>query len=112
MSVIRAIDAGGIVMSLSTGDYGGATRGDIAVGTRSTTSGYGGGVKIYYLDTGVINSGSDPSAGTVVNMVPALTSGNFNFGVGVAAPPYPYLTDLAAGLKASATTGALVVFIR
>jgi prepilin-type N-terminal cleavage/methylation domain-containing protein len=112
MNIIRAIDAGGIVMSLSTGDYGGATRGDIAVGTRASTVGFGGGVKIYYLDTGVINSGSDPSAGTVVNMVPALTSGNFNFGLNSQAPPTPYLTDLAAGLKASATTGALVVFIR
>jgi hypothetical protein len=59
-----------------------------------------------------VGSQRSTSAGTVVNMVPALTSGNFNFGVGVQAPPYPYLTDLAAGLKASATTGALVVFIR
>jgi hypothetical protein len=112
MSIIRAIDAGGIVMSLSSGDYGGATRGDLAVGTRATTTGYAGNVKIYYLDTGVINLGTDPSAGSVANMVPALASGNFNYGEGVAAPPYPYLTDLAAGLKASATTGALVVFIR
>jgi hypothetical protein len=45
-------------------------------------------------------------------MVPALTSGNFNYGENSQTPPYPYLTDLAAGLKASATTGALVVFIR
>ena len=112
MSIIRAIDAGGIVMSLSSGDYGGATRGDLAVGTRASTVGFGGGVKIYYLDTGVINSGTDPSSGTVVNMVPALTSGNFNYGENSMPPPTPYLTDIAAGLKASATTGALVVFIR
>ena len=111
-SIIRAIDAGGIVMSVSTGDYGGATRGDIAVGTRSSTVGFAGGVRIYYLDTGIIGAGTDPSAGTVVNMVPALTSGNFNYGENSQAPPTPYLTDLAAGLKASATTGALVVFIR
>src|SRR6185369_1829528 len=98
-SIIRAIDAGGIVQALSSGDYGGATRGDLAVGTRSTS-------------TGVINSGTDPSAGTVVNMVPALASGNFNFGLNSQSPPTPYLTDLAAGVKISATTGALYVFVR
>ena len=64
------------------------------------------------MDTGVINNGSDPSGGTVVNMVPALATGNFNFGLNSSAPPTPYLTDLAAGVKASATTGALYVFIR
>src|SRR6185369_7175081 len=80
-SIIRAIDAGGIVQSLSTGDYGGSTRGDVAVGTRSSTVGFGGSVRIYYLDTGVIGGGSDPSAGTVVNMVPALAAGNFNYGL-------------------------------
>jgi len=111
-TIVRAIDAGGIVQSLSSGDYGGATGGDIAVGTRATSVGFGGNVKIYYLDTGVINSGTDPSAGSVVNMVPALASGNFNYGLNTTAPPTPYLTDLAAGVKASATTGALVVFIR
>jgi len=111
-SIVRAIDAGGIVNSLSSGDYGGATGGDVAVGTRSSTVGFAGGVRIYYLDTGVINSGTDPSAGSVVNMVPALASANFNFGLNSTAPPTPYLTDLAAGVKASATTGALVVFIR
>jgi prepilin-type N-terminal cleavage/methylation domain-containing protein len=111
-SIIRAIDAGGIVQSITTGDYGGASRGDIAVGTRSSSVGFGGGVRIYYLDTGVIGAGTDPSAGSVVNMVPALTSGNFNFGLNTTPPSTPYLTDLAAGLKASATTGALVVFIR
>jgi len=111
-SIVRAIDAGGIVTSLATGDFGGGTRGDIAVGTHSSTVGYVGNVKIYYLDTGVINSGTDPSAGTVTNWVPALATGNFNFGLNSTAPPTPYLTDLAAGVKASATTGALVVFIR
>jgi hypothetical protein len=111
-SIVRAIDAGGIVQSMATGDFGGGTRGDIAVGTRSTSSGFGGGVRIYYLDTGVINSGTDPSAGTVVNMVPALATGNFNFGLNSTSPPTPYLTDLAAGVKASSTTGALYVFVR
>jgi hypothetical protein len=111
-SIVRAIDAGGIVTSIATGDFGGGTRGDVAVGTRSTSTGFGGGVRIYYLDTGVINSGTDPSAGTVVNMVPALATGNFNFGLNSQSPPTPYLTDLAAGVKASSTTGALYVFVR
>jgi hypothetical protein len=54
----------------------------------------------------------DPSAASVVNMVPALASANFNYGLNTTAPPSPYLTDLAAGVKASPTTGALVVFVR
>ena len=111
---VRAIDAPGFVMSLTTGDFGGTTgRGDIACGYRTSTAGYGGGVRLYYLDLGVIFSpGSDPSAGVLVNMVPAMTWGNFNFGQNTTAPPSPYLTDLAVGVKSSATGGALVVFIR
>jgi prepilin-type N-terminal cleavage/methylation domain-containing protein len=111
-SIIRAVDANGIVQCLCPGDFGGTTRGDLAVGLRSTTSDYTGGVRIYYLDTGVIGSGTDPSSGSVVNMVPALAAANFNFGLNSTAPPTPYLTDLAAGVKVSATTGALVVFVR
>jgi hypothetical protein len=45
-------------------------------------------------------------------MVPALTVNNFNFGVRPAVPLPPYLIDLAAGVKVSSTTGAVVVFIR
>jgi len=48
----------------------------------------------------------------VFNFVPALTVNNFNYGIYPSTPSPPYLTDLAAGVKASATTGALVVFIR
>jgi hypothetical protein len=48
----------------------------------------------------------------VVNFVPALTSGNYNYGVKPAQPTPPFLTDLAAGVKSSNTTGALVLFIR
>ncbi len=65
------------------------------------------------MDLGLIpDTGVDPSAGTVVNMVPALASANFNFGLNTTAPPTPYLMDLAAGVKSSSTTGALVIFIR
>ena len=44
-------------------------------------------------------------------MAPAVTVNNFNYGV-KPAPPYPYQTDIAAGIKSSATTGALIVFVR
>ncbi|MFM8559690.1 MAG: hypothetical protein ACKOC6_08855, partial [bacterium] len=111
---VARIDMPGFVQSLRAADFGGSqTRADLAVGYRTSTTGYGGGVRVFYLDTGVMPTvGSDPSGGSVVNMVPALTSANFNYGLNTTAPPSPYLTDLAAGLKSSATTGALVVFVR
>jgi Tfp pilus assembly protein PilW len=111
---IRRVDAPGIVMSLNAADYGGPSRIDLAVGYRTSTTGFGGGLVLYYMDLGLIPStGTDPSAGVLVNMVPALTSANFNYGLNTSATaPTPYLTDLAAGVKASATAGALVIFIR
>jgi uncharacterized protein (DUF2141 family) len=114
LSNTRTVDANGIVSSVNAGDFGGtAGRGDLAVGYRTSSVGYGGGVTLYYMDLGIIPSlGVDPSAGTVVNWVPALTSANFNYGLHTTAPPSPFLTDIAAGVKASPTTGALVVFIR
>ncbi len=113
-AIVRGVDAPGIVLSMVAADLGGlANRTDLAVGFRTSTAGYGGGVCIFYMDLGLIPFLSvDPSQGTVVNMVPALASANFNYGLNTTAPPSPYLSDLAAGVKASATTGALVVFIR
>ena len=61
---------------------------------------------------GITSAGVDPSGGSVVNMVPALTSANFNYGLNTTAPPTPYLSDFAVGVKSSPTTGAVVVFIR
>lgn len=111
---VAVITAPGIVQSLTAADLGGATaRTDVAVGYRTSSVGYGGGVRVYYLDTGLINGvGTDPSGGSVINMVPALTWANFNYGLNTTTPPSPYLTDLAAGMKSSATTGALIVFVR
>jgi hypothetical protein len=111
---IRNVNADGIVSSLNAGDFGGAAgRGDLAVGCRTSSVGFGGDVKLYYMDLGVVpNTGVDPSAGSLGNWVPAIASANFNFGLNTTAPPSPYLTDLAVGVKSSATTGALVVFIR
>lgn len=111
-AVTRTVDAPGVVTSLVVADLGGSVRGDLAVGYRVGTTLYVGGVKIYYLDSGNIPpNGADPSAATLVNWVPALNANNFNYGTNPAASA-PYLTDLAVGVKVSATTGALVVFIR
>lgn len=104
----------GIVISLHAADLGGtAAFKDLVVGWRATESGFAGGVSILYLDVlGLPRNGVDPSAGAVNSMVPAITSANFNYGLNTTSPPSPYLTDLAVGVKSSATTGALVVFIR
>ena len=111
---VRTIAAPGIVMSLVSADFGGlASHSDFAMGWRQTTTSYVGGVLIFPLDIGLlISNGIDPSAGSVTNMAPAMTINNFNYGIQPVTPSPPYLTDLAAGIKVSATTGALVVFIR
>jgi len=108
----QTVDAPGVVTSLVAADLGGSARGDLAVGFRRGTSGFVGGVRIYYLDVGVIPpSGTDPSAGVLVNWVPAVATNDFNYGTNPAKSP-PHLFDLAVGAKVSATTGALVVFVR
>lgn len=109
----REVNAPGVVMSMAAADFGGSVRGDLAVGYRNDMSSYAGGVRIYFCDAAKIPaSGSDPSGGSVAHMVPAVTLGNYNYGVRPALPAPPYLTDLAAGVKITASTGALVVFIR
>ena len=108
----QTVDAPGIVTSLITADLGGTSRSDIAMGYRQTNISYVGGVRIYYLDTSVLPvSGTDPSGGAVTNWVPALSSNDFNFGANPSASA-PFLPDLAAGVKYTSTTGALVVFVR
>jgi hypothetical protein len=93
---------------------GGTSIKDLVVGWRTNTSSFAGGVTIYYLDVlGLPNSGVDPSGGSIVYMVPAIAAANFNYGIyPVGSAPTPYLTDLAVGVKATATTGSLVIFIR
>jgi prepilin-type N-terminal cleavage/methylation domain-containing protein len=110
----REIDAPGVVMSLSVADMGGtSSTSDLIVGWRSSDNAYGGGVTVYYLDLLTLPSaGVDPSNGAILNMVPASTVANFNYGLNTTAPPTPYLSDFAVGVKSSATTGAVVVFIR
>ena len=109
----RKVNTPGIVAALTVGDFGGASKNDLAMGWRSDAAGYGGGLLIFYLDTGNMpNSGTDPSGGAVSSFVAALTKSNFNYGVNPVSPSPPYLTDLAAGVKTGASTGALVVFIR
>jgi hypothetical protein len=109
----REVSAPGIVLSLTGADLGGSVRGDLVVGYRADAGNYLGGVRIYYCDTGQIPAfGTDPSGGAIVNMVPATTSANFNYGVKPSVPSPPFLLDLATGVKSSASTGALIVFIR
>ena len=108
----RSVGAPGIVTALLAADVGGMSRNDIVIGWRQNTSSYVGGVRIYYTDLGTLPlTGVDPSAGGIVNFVPALTRANFNYGAVPAASP-PYLTDFAVGVKISASTGALVVYVR
>lgn len=111
---VREVDAPGIVMSISIADMGGAAAtSDLILGWRASDTAYGGGVTVYYLDTRTIpNAGVDPSNGSILNMVPASTVANFNYGLNTTSPPMPYLTDFAVGVKSSASTGAVVVFIR
>ena len=110
----HTVTAPGVVMALNAAELGGLPgHNDLAVGWRGDPSGYGGGVRIYYLDSGALTSANvDPSAGYIVNMAPCLTSNNFNYGVQPSIPSPPFLTDLAAGIKKDATTGLLVIFVR
>jgi hypothetical protein len=112
-ALVRRVDAPGIVMSLVSADIGGSIRSDLVLGYRADASSYGGGVRIYFTDTGTIPTvGSDPSNGLINNMVPALTTNNFDYGIYPSVTLPPYFPDIAAGVKSSATTGSLVVFIR
>src|SRR5262249_43288504 len=108
-----SVAAPGLVASVAAADFGGDSRPDVAVGYRASSSGFGGGVRIFYTDLGTLNgTGVDPTGGSVTSFVPAIPIGTFNYGESPAAPFAPYLTALAIGVKTSATTGALVVIIR
>ena len=107
------VPAPGIPQSLGSADFGGSARFDLAVGYRADMGSFVGGVRVYFCETDRIPSaGSDPSGGSVVNMVPAVTVGNYNYGVKPALPAPPFLIDLATGVKITSSTGALVVYIR
>ena len=112
--VAKTDNAPGLVMSMSMVQSSPTSPVyDLVVGWRQSESSYAGGVAIYYLGVGHLpNNGVDPSDGAIMNMVPASTTANFNYGLNTTTPPSPYLTDIAVGLKSSATTGAIVVFIR
>jgi type II secretory pathway pseudopilin PulG len=106
-------NAPGIIQTMTSGDLGGTTREDILIGWRSSSTGYGGGVQIWYTDAkNLPDSGVDPSGGTVANMVTGITLNNFDFGTYPTTPPMPYLMDFAVGVKKNAIEGELVVFVR
>jgi hypothetical protein len=112
-TLTETVIAPGIVTALASGDLGGIGRSDIVMGWRRATSDYAGGVQIYYTDAGIVPlTGTDPSAGSIVNFVPALVLGNFNYGIYPTTPSPPYNLDIAAGVKQSASTGSIVVLIR
>ena len=111
----RRVAAPGIPLSLIATDLGGIPgHDDLAMGWRENETSFVGGIQVYSLDSGKVPGagGTDPSSGSIINMVPALTSSNFNYGVQPVTPLGPYLTDVAAGVKITSLTGALVVFIR
>src|SRR5439155_11314723 len=110
----RTYTAPGIPLSLVATDLGGVVgHDDLAMGWRQDETSYVGGIRVLSLDLGRLpTTDTDPSSGSVVNMVPALTVNNFNYGVKPVTPLPPYLMDVAAGIKITTLTGALVVFIR
>ena len=110
----RTYTAPGIPLSLVAADLGGVVgHDDLALGWRQDETSYVGGIRVLSLDLGRLpTTDTDPSSGSVVNMVPALTVNNFNYGVKPVTPLPPYLSDVAAGIKITSLTGALVVFVR
>jgi prepilin-type N-terminal cleavage/methylation domain-containing protein len=111
--MVKEVSAPGIVASVAYANLGGTLGRDIVMGWRQNETSYVGGPRVYFNDFGTLPaSGSDPSGGNIANWVPALTVGNFNYGVKPVTPSPPYLTDFAAGVKVTSTTGALVVFVR
>jgi hypothetical protein len=112
-TMLRETSTPGIVSALAVGDFGGSPRADLALGWRQNETSYVGGIQIWFTDLGTLPAfGVDPSQGAVANFVPALAVNNFDYGVKPSLPAPPYLLDVAAGVKVSSTTGALVVFIR
>ena len=110
---VRSVDTPGFPMAVTVADMGGTSRSDIICGTRADVATFAGALRIYYMDSGLLPfSPNDPSSGSLVNMVPALTVNNFNYGVKPSVPSAPYLKDFACGVKTSATNGQLIVFIR
>ena len=91
---------------------GGTSRTDLIYGFRIDESVFAGGIRILYLDgTGLPPDDVDPAGGTHDYMTPAVTVNNFNYRLNPTTAG-PQLPDLAAATKTSATTGALLVFIR
>jgi type II secretory pathway pseudopilin PulG len=106
-------NAPGPVQSLGVGDFGGdPTHEDVALGWRADVGSYSGGLRIFYTDTGnVPDDGVDPLPSDIINWVAAITVNNFNWGLYPSWAGTP-LTDLAIGVKSSATEGAIWILVR
>ena len=109
----RTSNAPGPVQSLGVGDFGGnASYEDIAAGWRADVGSFSGGLRIFYTDLGTVpDDGVDPLPSDIINWVAAITVNNFNWGL---YPAYSgtVLTDLAVGVKSSATEGAIWILVR
>ena len=102
----------GFPLCVALGDLVGAKGADAAVGWRADEKSYEGGVSLYDCDGGSLPAeGSDPSDGSIVNMVPAIALGDFNYGVKPSPPPPRLRLDFIAGVRKSVATGELVVFV-
>ena len=109
----RTSNAPGPIQCLAVGDFGGdPARLDVAAGWRADTGSYTGGLRIFYTDVGsIVDDGTDPLPGDIINWVAAITVNNFNWGLYPAWSGTP-LTDLAVGVKTTASDGAIWVLIR
>jgi prepilin-type N-terminal cleavage/methylation domain-containing protein len=112
-ALAQTFDSPGPVLSVIRSELGGsAFKNDIAFGFRTDESAYAGGVRILFLDLNMLPPGAvDPAGGTHDWMTPSLTSANFNYRLNPTTSGTTLL-DLAAATKTSASTGALLVFIR
>ncbi len=111
-ALVQNHPSNGPVLAMGKGDFGANAREDIVYGFRTNESVYSGGTRILFLDAGVLPVGEvDPAAGGHDYMSPAITVNNFNYRLNPTSPG-AMLLDMAVATKTSATTGALLVFIR
>jgi len=111
-SLMQTYVSDGPVLAMGKADFGGSSRDDIVYGFRTDEAVFAGGTRILFLDSGAFPVGGvDPAAGGHDYMSPAITVNNFNYRLNPTTGG-ALLADMAVATKTSATTGALLVFIR